>query len=110
MLEAACMKEEPPVTPEAQNQEQLRLQQQQQAQAAHAAQQAAQQAVQQSQVDAPVLTQYQAAQLQGASSAPVANMMGQSGLRQGPYPAMPIGPQSTEVQYGAIPGEDPKQQ
>ncbi|MCJ1324480.1 hypothetical protein MMC10_001142 [Thelotrema lepadinum] len=111
MLEAACMKEEPPVTPEAQNQEQLRLQQQQQAQAAHAAQQAAQQAVQQSQMETPVLTQYQAAQLQGASGAPVANMMGQSGLRQGPYPAaMPMGPQSTEVQYGAIPGEEGKQQ
>ena len=109
MLEAACMKEEPPVTPEAQSQEQLRQQQQQQQQQQAQAAHVAQQAVQQSQVEVPVLTQYQAAQLQGASGAPVANMMGQSGMRQGPYPAMPMGPMSSEVQFGAIPEEDPKQ-
>ena len=104
------MKEEPPVTPEAQE---LRLHQQQ-AQAAHAAQaaqaaaQQAQQAVQTSQGE-PALTQYQAAQLQGASGAPVANMMGQ-GVRQGPYPAIAMAPHiSNDIQFGSIPEEGPKE-
>jgi multidrug efflux pump subunit AcrA (membrane-fusion protein) len=104
MLEAACMKEEPPVTPEAQSQEQLRLQQQQAqvaqaAQAAQAAAQQAQQAVQQSaQSPPPALTQYQAAQLQNATGAPVANMMGQSVHSSG-YPEISS---NSDVQFGSI--------
>ena len=108
------MKEEPPVTPEAQSQEQLRLQQQQQVQAAHAAQ-AAQIAAQQaqqahvSQGEPPVLTSYQAAQLQGASAAPVANMMGQ-GVRQGPYPAMSMAQSNAveNIQFSGMPEDGSK--
>ena len=128
MLEAACMKEEPPVTPEAQTQEQLRLQQQQQAQAAHAAQaaqqaaQQAQQAVQQqqqqqqqqqSQSSPPALSQYQAAQLQNATGAPVANMMGQSAMHAAPYQSLTMTPgkqSSDQISFGTITGESARQQ
>ncbi|MCJ1383061.1 hypothetical protein MMC17_006174 [Xylographa soralifera] len=77
MLENSCMKDEPPLTPEAQSQEQLRQQQQQHEQL-----------------------------MQGA---PVANMMGGTGMRQGMYGVMGVGmPGGTEMQHTKIEEEMPQ--
>ena len=70
MLENSCMKDEPPLTPEAQSQEQLRQQQQHE---------------------------------QLMQGAPVANMMGGPGMRQGMYEVMGMGmPGGNEMQHTKI--------
>ena len=94
------MKEEPPLTPDAQSQEQLRLQQQHQAQSAQA------HAAQLPQGPPPALSPFQAAALQGA--APIAPMMGGSQMRQGPYPVMTPMSSGGELQYQRIEEEEQK--
>jgi hypothetical protein len=91
MLETACMKQEPPLTPEALSKEQMRLEREHHSQMQGTALQA-------SQLQAAQQLQAQAAQQQmHQQGAPVAPMMGiGSGLRQGPYPAMPLG---ADLQY-----------
>ncbi|MCJ1431902.1 hypothetical protein MMC27_001258 [Xylographa pallens] len=76
MLENSCMKDEPPLTPEAQSQEQLRQQQQHE---------------------------------QLMQGAPVANMMGGTGMRQGMYGVMGMSmPSGTEMQHTKIEEEMPQ--
>ena len=122
MLEAACMKDEPPVTQEAialtsahQAVQQAQAQAAQNAAAAVAAaaaqnQSSQQQPPHQQQQPPPALSSYQAAQLQGAS-APVAMMGSGTQLRQGPYPAMPPMPTNGNVDlpFQRIEEEDTKE-
>ena len=119
------MKDEPPVTQEAialssahQAAQQVQQAQVQAAQAAavvaaqdHSTQQQQQHLPQHEQAP-PALSSYQAAQLQGAT-APMANMMGSgTQLRQGPYPAMPPMPVTTNIDlhFQRIDEEDVKEE